>query len=245
MPFKQVLILGDFDAGLDAHAALRDAVAEASERAGQVVNTRWLAADDLALRPGAAADAHGIMVAPRHPGGHREFPEPVVSALKIARERKTPLLATGDGHELVLIEVARHVLGMEGAGSTFYDEEAKDPIIKELSQPLRPMTNRRPRLMDVDVRHDATIAPYLPAGRREEAARLTHGLNPDYGYALEEAGLRVAAVDAVGGRPCLWALDGSPWHVAASFLPQLGGRPDHPHGLIEGFIAHVVAASTL
>lgn len=239
MTFKQVLILGDFDGDDDAHAALRDAVADASERSRAVINTRWLSADDLALRPGVVAECHGVVVAPRSPRAHRTFPTPVVAALKIARERRLPLLATGEGHELVLIEVARNVLGIVGAGSAFYDDDVPEPIIKELPQAPRAVAGRRPRLMDVDVRADATLRPFLPAGRREEAARLVYGLNLDYAYALEEAGLRVAGVDAVGGRPCLWALDGAPWYVAASFLPEFGGRPDHPHPLIEGFVARV------
>jgi CTP synthase (UTP-ammonia lyase) len=240
MGFKQILILGDFDASSEAHGALQDRLAEAAERAGAVVNTRWLDADDLAVRPGAPAEAHGVVLAPRSTRAFRDLPVPYLGALRLVRERKIPFLATGDAHDLVLVEIARNVLGMERANSTYFDEEAADPVVKELPTPLRPLTNRRPRLMDVEVRDDPTLAPFLPAGRREEAARLTHGLNPDYGYAIEEAGLRVSGVDAVTGRPCLWCLDGAPWHVTAAFLPQLGGDGGAPHPLLEGFAAHVV-----
>ena len=240
MTFKQVLILGEYDAGLDVHVALQETVAAAAERRGAVVNTRWLGSDDLALRPGAAAEADGVILAPRSSRPNRSLPVPILAALRIVRDRKIPFLATGDSHDLVLIEVARNVLGMERAGSTYFDEDCAEPVVKELTQPGRPITNRRPKLMDVDVKDDATLREFLPSGRREEAARLTHVLNPDYAYALEEAGLRIAGVDAVTGRPCLWCLDQSPWHVTASFLPQSTGGPEDPHPLIDGFVARVV-----
>jgi CTP synthase len=161
-----------------------------------------------------------------------------LGALRIARERKVPFLAVGDAHELVLIEVARNVLGMEKATGAAFEDDAAEAISKELPRPYRPLTNRKPTLIDVAVRQDPTLSAFLPPGRREEAARLNYGLNPDYAFALEEAGLRVAGVDAVDGRPCLWRLEGSPWHVTAAFLPQLsGGREAHP--LIRGFVSHV------
>lgn len=242
MTFSQVLILGEYDAGLDAHVLLQETVAAAAERLGSVVNTRWLGSDDLALRPGVAAEADGVILAPRSSRPNRSLPVPILGALRIVRERKVPFLATGDSHDLVLIEVARHVLGMERACSTYFDEDCAEPVVKELAQSTRPITDRRPRLMDVDVADDPVLRDHLPPGRREEAVRLTHGLNPDYAYALEEAGLRIVAVDAVTGRPCLWRLEQSPWHVTAAFLPQLPAPPEDPHPLIDGFVAHVVGS---
>ncbi|HYC76898.1 MAG TPA: hypothetical protein VEI02_04635 [Planctomycetota bacterium] len=240
MAYKQVLILGEHDPGHDAHVAIADALRDASDRAGAVVNTRWLGGDDLAERPGLVAEADGVVLAPRGPRAHRVFPAPVVAALRTVRERRIPFLGLGDAHELVLIELARNVLGMAGAGSTYYDDDLKDPVVKELPEPR---SGRRPRLLDVAIRDDAVLGPYLPRGRREEPARLTHGVNADYAVALEEAGLRVAGTDVLTQRPCLWALEGAPWHVTAAFLPQLGGRPGAPHPLFAGFVAHVVGAA--
>jgi CTP synthase len=239
MTFKQVLILGDYDVSSEAQTALQESIAAAAEARGFVVNTRRLDVDELAVRPGAVAEADGVVLAPRPARAVKSTPAPILAALKLAREAKKPLLAVGDAHELVLIEVARHVLGMAGAGSTFYDEEPTDPVIKELPRPLTADDDRR-TLLDVEIKDDPVLRPFLRPGRREEVVRLTHGVNPDYAYALEEGGLRPAGKDVISGRPCLWVLDQAPFYVAASFLPQLAAPVDSPHPLVVGFVAHVV-----
>src|SRR5262245_62080050 len=139
MAHKTILIIGDHEAGFRAHDRLLDAIEHASVDMEMVVNTRWVGNDDLAHRPHLVADAKGVILAPRSTRTYRVFPEPIVQALRLVRERNVPFLATGDSHDLVLIEIARNVMGMKEAGSRFYDEDAADPVVKELPR-RRPMT---------------------------------------------------------------------------------------------------------
>jgi CTP synthase len=165
------------------------------------------------------------------------LPEPTVQALRIVRERNVPFLAVGDSHDLVLVEVARNVMGMKDASSRYFDEDAADPVVTEM--PRRRGLTKRALTLDLLVRPDPVLAPYLPASRREEAVDLTHAVNLDYASALEEAGLRAAGVDAVTNQPHLYVYEPNRWHVTAAFLPHMTSAPGRPHPLFSGFVAHV------
>jgi CTP synthase len=236
MSHKTILIIGDFEAGLGAHERLLEAIEHASAAEEVVVNTRWVGSDHLAARPHLVAEAAGVVLAPRAKHSYRVFPEPIVQALRLVRERNVPFLATGDSHDLVIVEVARNVMGMKDAGSRFYDEDATDPVVKEL--PARRTETRRTATLDLLVRKDKVLDGFLPPQRREEVLDLLQGINLDYASALEEAGLRPAGFDAVNNRPFLFVYEPNRWHVTAAFLPQWASRPGRPHGLFSGLVGH-------
>ncbi len=236
MGHKTIIIIGEHEPGFPAHERLRDAVRHASSALDVVVNTRWYTNDELARRPGLVEDGSAIIVAPRGSRPTRVLPAAVIAALKTAREHDTPTLATGDGQELSLIEFGRNVAGIPGAASAFYDEDAKDPIVKEVM--LRDGADRIAGTLDLEVRADPVLSPWLPPVRREEQVDLTHVLNPDYVPVLEEAGLHLAGTDAVTGRPFLLTFPANRWHVAAAFLPQLRTSEREPHPLFVGLLSH-------
>ena len=242
MTHKTILIIGDYQAGFGAHDRLHDAIEHASVAAEVVVNTRWVGNDDLASRPHLVTDAAGVVLAPRATHTYRVLPEPTLQALRLVRERDVPFLATGDAHDLVLVEVARNVMGMKDAGSRFYDEDAADPVVKEL--PKKRGGTRRSATLDLLVRKDPVLGPYLPPSRREEVLDLLQGINLDYASALEEAGLRPAGFDAVTNRPFLFVYEPNRWHVTAAFLPQWASRPGRPHPLFAGLVAHASGRTT-
>jgi CTP synthase len=235
MTHETILIIGDREPDFAPHDRLLEAVEHASADAGVVVNTRWVGNDALALRPSLVAEAAGVILAPRRSRTMRIFPEATLQALRVVRERQIPFLATGDAHDLVIIEVSRDVIGMKGAGSTFYDDNVCDAVVKDLPK------GRRTGLIDLLVRPHPVILPFLPPERREEAIDLTHAINLDYVFALEEAGLHPVGVDAVSGWPHLFVYAPNRWHVTAAFLPQMASAPGHPHPLIAGLLAHVAA----
>jgi CTP synthase len=232
MTHDTILIVGDREADFAPHDRLLDALEHASVDAGIVVNTRWVGNDELARRPHLVTDAAGVLLAPRGRRTLRVLPEATLRALRLVREQDVAFLATGDVHDLVLIEVARNVVGVKGAGSTYFDENVEDAVVKDLPR------GRRTATLDLLVRQDPVLAPFLPPSRREEAIDLTHGINFDYAFGLEEAGLRPVGLDAVTSQPHLFVYAPARWHVTAAFLPQMSSRAGRPHPLVAGFLAH-------
>lgn len=234
-----ILILGDHDTEFRTHEATREAVRHAAEAAGAVVNTRWLGADDLQLYPSLVAEASGVILAPPGPRSPKVLPVPLLAGLTTVRTRDLPFLATGESHGLVLIELAREVLGLPGANSTRFEEEAIDPVVHAIGG--RTDGPAHPREIQVQILEDPLVTPlYGKPGRVTETTDVHHGLNPDYVSALAESGLRTAAADPNGGRPFLHVLGDRRFHVSAAFLPQLRSKRGAPHPLFKGLL---VAAS--
>lgn len=233
-----ILILGDHDSENEVHAATREAVLHAAAGSARdaVVNTRWLGVDDLQLYPGIVAEAAGVVLAPPGPRSPRILPVPKIRSLSLIRERDLPLLATGESHGLVLVELAREVLGLRNAGSTRFEEDLEHPVVSAVS--TRHEGPVRPHPIEIEVLPDPLVAPlYGGPGRYPEVTDLAYGLNPDYAGALASAGLRTAGVDPHGGRPYLQVLDGRRFHVTAAYLPQLRSRFGAPHPLFSGLMA--------
>jgi CTP synthase len=227
-----VLILGGHDSEYEPHARTRDAVREGARGRPLVVNTRWLGPDDLQLYPGLVAEAQAVVLAPPGPRCPRILPEPIVQAVGTARTRGLPLLATGEAHGLALIEFARNVLGLAGAGSTRFEEEIRDPVVARIRETEAPGALRPLRLERVpgseipsDLRLDASSV---------EITDVEYGLSPDYAAAIAEKGLRPVLSDPATGRPYLHRMAGHPYFFAAAFLPQL--RRPGPHPLFAGLV---------
>lgn len=69
------------------------------------------------------------------PGGFgRRGIEGKIRAIKYARENKKPILGICLGMQLMAIEFARHVLGLEGANSTEFDEKTPYPVVNMMEE---------------------------------------------------------------------------------------------------------------
>jgi CTP synthase len=165
----------------------------------------------------------------------------VIAGLTLIRTRNLPLLATGEAHGLVLIELAREILGLKEATSTRFEEEAVEPVVHAVGP--RSEGPHPPREIQLELLPDPLVVPlYGHPGRITEMTDLAFGLNPDYARALAGAGLRTAATDPQGGRPYLHVLEGQRFHMTAAFLPQLKSRRGSPHPLFKGLLAAALAS---
>ena len=226
MTHKTILIIGDYEAGFDPHDRLLDAIEHASVDAGVVVNTRWVGNDDLATRPHLVTDAAGVVLAPRATKTYRVFPEPTVQALRLVRERNVPFLATGDAHDLVLIEVARNVMGMKDAGSRFFDEDAADPVVKELPKRRSRHEARRRRSTCSSARIPCCSPSCQPCRARGDRRPL-----PRHQPRLR---LRARGGRAASGRHRCGLEPPAPLRLRAEPLARDGGLPAPDAGSIPG-----------
>lgn len=103
-------IVGDFDADSHPHAATNSALAHVAA-AGLSVEPLWLPTSSLES-PSALDGVHGLWVAP---GSPYKSLLGALSAIRAAREQSIPLLGTCGGFQHIVIEYARHVLGLSDA----------------------------------------------------------------------------------------------------------------------------------
>src|SRR5207253_3085384 len=110
-------VVGKYTALLDSYKSLSEALVHGGFANNVKVNLNWLDAEIFEKEDCAAKleDVDGILV----PGGFGERgTEGKIKAVQFARERKVPYFGICFGLHMAVIEVARDMAGLEGAGST-------------------------------------------------------------------------------------------------------------------------------
>lgn len=213
-------MIGDEVAGFTPQESIADSLAHT----GRDVEVTWFATD--ALAPDALGRFDGVWCAPGSP--YRSF-EGALAGIRYAREEGIPFIGTCAGFQHAVIEFARNVAGLTGAGHAEYGP-GSDLIIDELYCSLVGQVLRL-RMADDWVRS------IYGADEVDERYYCRFGLNEAYRDILEQHGLVCGAVDAADGSTRILRLAAHPFFVVTLFVPQTRSAPDAPHPLIEAFAA--------
>jgi CTP synthase len=173
--------------------------------------------------------ANGVLV----PGGFGDRGvEGKILAAHYARTNNTPYLGICLGLQVATIEFCRNVLGLEGANSTEFDENAPTAAVvfmPEISKTHLGGTMRlgaRPTLWQVD---DCAIKRLYGQGDSvDERHRHRYEVNPDLIERIEAAGLVFVGKDETGQRCEIFELEGHPYYVGVQYHPEFKSRPGRP-----------------
>ncbi|MHC4209401.1 MAG: CTP synthase, partial [Planctomycetota bacterium] len=128
-------ITGKYTAVRDAYASIDRAIEHASTHLSADTDVRWLDTSEIDTGNvdrrlgGEGIDA--IIV----PGGFGERGvEGKIACVEYVRRKRIPYLGICLGFQMAVIEYARHVLGLEGANSTEFDDGCAHPVIAELPE---------------------------------------------------------------------------------------------------------------
>jgi len=174
-------------------------------------------------------EADGILV----PGGFGiRGIEGKIKAAEYARINKVPYLGVCLGLQVATIEFCRNVLGLEGANSTEFEEEARHQAVifmPEISKTHMGGTMRlgaKPTPFLVD---DCKIRRlYGGSEHVDERHRHRYEVNPELINDIEEAGLVFVGKDETGKRCEIMELEGHPYYVGTQYHPEFKSRPDRP-----------------
>ena len=207
------------------------------------LETSWKAKNeqDFATAWDVLKSSDGVLV----PGGFGDRGiEGKIIAAQHARENNIPYLGICLGLQVATIEFCRNVLGMSGANSTEFDENAEYPAVifmPEISKTHLGGTMRlgsRPTIWQVD---DCKIKRlYGDGGSVNERHRHRYEVNPDIIEDIENAGLKFVGKDETGQRCEIFELDGHPYYVGVQYHPEFKSRPGKPS---PPFLGLLMAAS--
>ena len=241
-----IALAGKYTAMPDAYLSLLESLTHAGIANDARVNIRWVNAEELEGDPAAHFEGvHGILV----PGGFGiRGIEGKIRAAQYARTNNMPYLGICLGMQIAVIEYARHVVGLEGANSTEFDEYAPHKLIDLMPEQLEtPDMGGTMRLGDWPMRLKAgtRIAELydVPAGGTVmERHRHRFEVNPVYVPQLEAAGLTISGVTpGMAGRGAGLVesieLADHPFFVAMQAHPEFKSRPMRPSPPFAGFIA--------
>jgi CTP synthase len=251
-----IAVVGKYMTLLDSYKSLGEALVHGGIANNVRVNLHWLDSE-IFERDGAVhhlEDVHGILV----PGGFGERgAEGKIAAARFAREREVPYFGICFGMQMAVIEAARNLAGLPGAGSTEFGP-CEDPVVGLLTEWTRGNRIER-RNVDADLGGTMRLGAYpcllepgsavsaIYGGRTEISERHRHRyeVNINYRRKLEQTGLRFSGMSPDGELPEIVELPGHPWYVGVQFHPELKSKPFDPHPLFTSFVRAAIEQSRL
>ncbi|MDB5394344.1 MAG: synthetase [Rhodospirillales bacterium] len=254
-----IAIVGKYTSLLDSYKSLAEALTHGGIANNVRVKLQWLDSE-IFERPDYPygvihhlESAHAILV----PGGFgNRGTEGMIRAAQFARERSVPYLGICFGMQMAVIEAARHMAGLKGAGSSEFGE-CEHPIVGLMTEwvrgnELEQRTNSGdlggtmrlgayPCLLGEDTRARSIYG----AAEISERHRHRYEVNINYRSALEDAGLRFSGLSPDGQLPEIVEIPHHPWFVGVQFHPELKSKPFEPHPLFASYIEAAMHHSRL
>ena len=240
-PKVRIGLVGKYVELHDAYISIREALRHAALYAGVDVEIEWISATDLEKGIGLERleQVDGIVV----PGGFgSRGVEGKIIAAKYAREHQVPYLGLCLGMQVMVIEYARNVLGMEDANSPEFDQRTRHPVI-DLMAEQRGLEDKggtmRLGLYPCVIQPGTLAARLYQTERIEERHRHRYEVNNAYRQALEEHGLIMSGLSPDGILVEMAEVRDHPFMIGCQFHPEFLSRPTSPHPLFSGFITAV------
>ncbi len=250
-----IAVVGKYTGLLDAYKSLSEALTHGGIANNVKVNLNWLNSEIFEGEETLhhLEGVHGILV----PGGFGERGvEGKIEAAKFAREHRVPYFGICLGMQMAVVEAARNLADIEGAGSTEFGP-CKEPIVGLLTEWERDGLIEK-RSEDGDMggtmrlgAYDAQLQPnshiHSIYGSEQISERHRHRYEVNLGYegALAKKGMVFSAKSPDGVLPEIVEIPDHPWFIGVQFHPELKSKPFDPHPLFKSFIEAAVHQSRL
>ena len=251
-----IAVVGKYTHLLDSYKSLAEALTHGGIANNVRVKLDWIDSEIFEKEDAVQhlEGVHGILV----PGGFGERgAEGKIMSACFARERGVPYFGICFGMQMAVIEAARHLAGLEKAGSTEFGP-CDEPVVGLMTEWLRGnMLERREAGGDLGgtMRLGAYPAHLHPGSRISEIYggateiserhRHRYEVNINYKNLLEEHGLRFSGMSPDGILPEIVEIPEHPWFVGVQFHPELKSKPFDPHPLFTSFIRAALHQSRL
>jgi CTP synthase len=253
----KIAVVGKYTNLLDAYKSLNEALGHGGIANNVRVRLDWIESEIFESDAEALArleGVNGILV----PGGFGERgAEGKVAAVTFARERKVPFFGICFGMQMAVIEAARNLAGVPGAGSTEFGA-CEESVVGLLTEWKRGNVVEQ-RSDEDDLGGTMRLGTYpcqLGEGTKvaeiygngldiSERHRHRYEVNIDYRERLEAAGLVFSGMSPDGVLPEIVEFRDHPWFVGVQFHPELKSKPFQPHPLFASFIQAAIEQARL
>ena len=250
-----IAVVGKYTGLLEAYKSLAEALAHGGIANNVKVNLSWINSEVFESEDTIhhLEGVHGIIV----PGGFGERGvEGKIAAATFAREHDVPYFGICLGMQMAVIESARNLAGIKGAGSTEFGL-CDDPLVGLLTEWERDGTiekrtedgdkggTMRLGAYDAILEQGSQIHSIYGEDRINERHRHRYEVNLAYESDLAKAGMIFSAKSPDGVLPETIEIPSHPWFIGVQFHPELKSKPFEPHPLFRSFIAAAVEQSRL
>ncbi len=251
----RIAVVGKYTELPDAYKSLAEALDHGGIANNVGVNMDWIDSEIFESEDAVhyLEDVQGILV----PGGFGERgAEGKIAAVKFSRERGVPYLGICFGMQMAVIEAARNLAFIDGAGSTEFGS-VKNQVVGLLTEWKKGTTLER-RDHDTELGGSMRLGAYPCKLIKGSLVRSIYGIeeiverhrhryevNIDYQQRLEDCGLIFSGLSPDGQLPEIVELKDHPWFVGVQFHPELRSKPFEPHPLFTAFIKAALERSRL
>jgi CTP synthase len=250
-----IAIVGKYTGLRDAYKSLSEAldhggIANRVEVGMQWMDSEIFETDDTIEH---LKGVHGILV----PGGFGERgSKGKIAAARFARERGIPYFGICFGMQMAVVEAARNMAELGGAGSTEFGP-CKHPVVGLMTEWMQEgeLQKReaggnfggtmRLGAYPCVLEKGSRIQGIYAANEISERHRHRYEVNTNYREELENAGLKFSGMSPDGVLPEIIEIPDHPWFVGVQFHPELKSKPFDPHPLFTSFIAGAVDQARL
>ena len=250
-----IAVVGKYTGLLDAYKSLAEALTHGGIANNVRVEMNWIDSEIFEREDAVhyLESVHGILV----PGGFGERGAAgKIAAAKFARERQVPCFGICFGMQMAVVEAARNLAGIEGAGSTEFGP-CQEQVVGLMTEWMRG-NQREVRNAGGDMGGTMRLGAYdavLAAGSRiakvygttkiSERHRHRYEVNMAYEQVLAQHGMVFAGKSPDGRLPETLEINGHPWFIGVQYHPELKSKPFDPHPLFTSFIGAAVDQARL
>ncbi len=250
-----IAVVGKYTGLLDAYKSLGEALAHGGIANNVKVKLNWIESEIFETEDPMThlEGLHGILV----PGGFGERgSEGKIAAAQFARERGIPYFGICFGMQMAVLEAARNLAGIKGAGSTEFGP-CPEPLVGLMTEWMHG-NELRIRNADGDLGGTMRLGAFPCVLGENSRVREIYGtekiferhrhryeVNTRFREQLEDAGLRFSGMSPDGVLPEIVEIPEHPWFIGVQFHPELKSKPFDPHPLFTSFIRAAVDQSRL
>jgi len=238
-PAVKIALVGKYVELHDAYLSVREALKHAALYYNVDVDIDWISSTELEKTDNLEeilGDADAILV----PGGFgSRGVEGKIKAAKYARENNIPYLGICLGLQVMVIDYARNVLGLEDANSREFDKVTEHPVIDLMTEQKgldRLGGTMRLGLYPCKIQENTLACRLYPEAVVEERHRHRYEVNNEHRQVLADGGLLFSGFSPDGHLVEIVENPNHPYMIASQFHPEFLSRPNRPHPLFLGLI---------
>lgn len=234
----EIALVGKYVSLQDSYKSIVEAFIHAGADLETEVKIRWVYSGDITKENIAETllGIDGMLIAPGF--GDRGIEGKILSA-KYARENNIPLLGICLGMQIMTIEFARNILGLEKANSMEFDTSSPDPVISLMADQKNVVEKggtMRLGAWKCALKNNTKLHEIYGTKNITERHRHRYEFNSEYQNDFEKNGLVPSGFNPETDLVETLELKNHPFYIGVQYHPEYKSTVETPHPLFKALI---------